>query len=194
MTDLVSKSRDILTAAGKDVTDEGICDHLICSHFPKCSQWQDIASIPLVKKYLLYLMQCLKIRKFVCADIILLHNYLQESRGVLPDSQGQLLHFYSTGKIPTSNLHLLTAVPLTANSITSCGICHESIPYGTHVYQLQCGHVFHSMHNHCRCNVKRWLESTNRCPCCNEVVILESLLPNDGGVCFEELKSKKNLF
>jgi hypothetical protein len=171
--DLVQETKAALAKRGVLITtaDESLCNHIITLHQPHCKYW---AAIPSALLYVQHCLNHLGMAAFCCADIVLLHDYAQRSGGHLPRSSADLLHFWNTGKIPTSNLENLSPCRLVTEHV--CSICFGSILSGQHVFTLQCGHVFHTKAPSAdvKCDLLAWLRKTNSCPQCNEIVTISA--------------------
>lgn len=74
---------------------------------------------------------------------------------------------------PTANLDKLR--PKTVSESSNCSICQETVNKNETVYELPCGHQFHSDSKEClgdEGSILTWLEKNKTCPNCNQEVVL----------------------
>ncbi len=142
-------------------------------HYKHCPLWQTIGCVDTVEMYARHFFNNLGVHRIICVDVILLHRFYKESRGFLPSSRLELEHFWKTNNIPTPNLQLLTSAPLLRSDFTShkveCAMCFKQLSPGMLVHKLPCGHFFHTTRTQ-TCNLLAWLQTTNKCPCCDAAV------------------------
>src|SRR6185369_6902073 len=141
---------------------------MVQQHRPTCKNWIGIHSEAMLVKYVYYCLRHLQSKEFICGNVAALHMYAQHSDGFLPNSLQDLAYFCKTGAIPTPNLHLLQ--PRLSRNEQCCATCRQNIAINTEVFELDCGHVFHTHHTQREYDLLTWLQSTNICPCCNTPV------------------------
>lgn len=109
-----------------------------------------------------------------------LHSFYCRSSGMVPLNVAELDIFWTTGNIPTRNLHRLqpqTFISHAKECYNRCGLCSTSFQNNELIYQLPCGDRFHITHDAiCRTdNLKIILRNNNQCPsCCDRVVLCET--------------------
>lgn len=109
--------------------------------------------------------------------ITTLHSFYCRSSGMVPLSVAELDFFWTTGNIPTRNLHLLQPQSfITSEQLrhNRCALCTRPFVKDDMVYQLPCGDRFHVTHDpiYHTDNIKNLLRNDNQCPCCCARVVL----------------------
>lgn len=182
---LVDEAVHALLAAERRVTITTVCAMLVRQHASKCSVWKKIP-LNTLYTYVHYCIKKLKVRDLTCAMIPLLHEYIVVSGGEYPKSYEELAVFYECGTVPAKGLEFLQDKLLNEETAQCC-LCKRVLGKGSLVIQLSCKHYCCSLAllahvtsqkkianvDTVNCNIRAWLQVTNRCPTCEALVELQ---------------------
>lgn len=151
--------------------------HLVKQHANQCKMWdQHNIKLPLLAVYVTFLTKHLQIFDHECTTILLLHRYVKQANGFLPESMNALLRFKQTGVIAVKDIQNIQHYY--ANEPNTCGICNQVIAVGDPVFIFsECNHLFHIGNPKCKHSLAAWLQTTNVCPFpnCNKTLAICSV-------------------